>query len=63
MLTLLAEDDPILGRALEILLNRCGMSVDWVRDGIDAYSASQKGGYSLFIVDYQYMRHGAPLIK
>ena len=51
MLTLLAEDDPILGRALEILLNRCGMSVDWVRDGIDAYSASQKGGYSLFIFD------------
>jgi hypothetical protein len=51
LLTLLAELGLILGRALEIMLNRCGMSVDWVRDGVNAYSASQKGGYALFIND------------
>ena len=44
MPTLLAEDDPILGRAQEIMLNRCGMSVDWLRESVDASSASRKGG-------------------
>ena len=51
MQILLAEDDPLLGRALQVGLAHDGVSVEWVRDGIDAYTAWQKGEFSSLVLD------------
>jgi len=49
--TLLVEDDPVLGQALAAMLGRGGLGVEWVRDGIDAYLAWQRGGHSAVVLD------------
>lgn len=51
MHVLLAEDDFALGRALQVGLMIEGMTVDWARDGIDAYSAFQKHNYDVLVLD------------
>jgi two-component system response regulator QseB len=47
----LVEDDPVLGRALQLRLAMGGDGVKWVRDGVDAYAALMKGDYSSLVLD------------
>jgi len=51
MKILLAEDDADLGQAIAAGLVREGMAVDWVRDGLDAYAATQQHEYGALILD------------
>jgi two-component system response regulator QseB len=48
---LLAEDDPVLGQALVTGLGHEGCSVQWLRDGIDAYAALQKDRPDALVLD------------
>jgi len=48
---LLAEDDPLLGRAVEMELAHEGMAVHWARDGVDAYAAIQMQEYAALLLD------------
>ena len=41
MRILLIEDDPMIGKGLCRALGDAGMSVDWVRDGLDATRRSR----------------------
>lgn len=51
MRLLLAEDDPVLGRALEMGLNQEGLLVDWMRNGSDAFARFTNGVYDALVVD------------
>jgi len=47
----LAEDDPMIGSAVEQGLRNAGYSVDWVRDGKAAELALRTGTYALLVLD------------
>jgi two-component system response regulator QseB len=51
MKLLLAEDDPVLGRALEIGLRHEGLTVDWTRNGLEAVSICGRRSYAALILD------------
>lgn len=51
MRVLLIEDDPMIGRGLSKALGAEGMSVDWVRDGVDASAALAGCGHSIILLD------------
>jgi two-component system response regulator QseB len=48
---LLAEDDPMIGRAVEQGLHNAGYTVDWTRDGNSAELALRTGDYALLVLD------------
>lgn len=48
---LLAEDDPALGELLKSYLEMHNFSVDWCRDGIEAYKAFSGNSYHLCLLD------------
>ena len=51
MRLLLAEDDPMIGSAVEQGLRNAGYAVDWVRDGDAAELALRSGSYALLVLD------------
>ncbi len=51
MKLLLAEDDPMIGRAVEQGLHHAGFTVDWARDGNSAELALRTGTYALLLLD------------
>ena len=51
MRILLVEDDPVLGRALEVGLARDGYTVYWAHDGIEAYTTFQNGKCEALVLD------------
>src|SRR5436305_1882055 len=51
MRILLVEDDSMIGEGVVSGLKAAGMSVDWVRDGIQAEAALRVGGYAIALLD------------
>lgn len=51
MHVLLAEDDPVLGRALQVGLVNEGLSVDWTRYGLDAVAICGRGVHAALVLD------------
>ncbi len=51
MKILLAEDDPQVGASIAQGLRLAGFTIDWVRDGEEAYLALDVGRYALLILD------------
>jgi two-component system response regulator QseB len=51
MRVLLAEDDPMIGRAVESGLRESACAVDWARDGVEAQLALANGVYDLVLLD------------
>jgi DNA-binding response OmpR family regulator len=51
MRILLIEDDLMIGGSLAQALKRQGMSVDWVRTGLDGHEALATGGHSIVLLD------------
>jgi two-component system response regulator QseB len=51
MRLLLAEDDPMIGKSVQIGLKREGYAVDWVQDGVAAELALAGGVYELLLLD------------
>ena len=51
MKILLAEDDPQVGASITQGLRLAGFTIDWVRDGEEAYLALDVGRYALLILD------------
>ena len=51
MRVLLAEDDPMIGRAVESGLRESTCAVDWARDGVEAQLALANGVYDLVLLD------------
>jgi signal transduction histidine kinase len=51
MRLLLAEDDPMIGRAMGLGLRDAGLAVDWVTDGRAAELALANGVYDLAVLD------------
>ena len=51
MRVLLAEDDPMIGKAVRARLRNQGFAVDWVRDGRAAESALTGDVYDLLLLD------------
>jgi len=51
MKLLLAEDDPLIGSAVEKGLHLAGFAVDWVRDGKAAQLALLDNPYALLVLD------------
>jgi two-component system response regulator QseB len=51
MKILIAEDDPLIGAAMEQGLRQAGFAVDWVRDGKAAEAALPESAYSLLVLD------------
>jgi DNA-binding response OmpR family regulator len=51
MRVLLAEDDPVLGRAVQVGLGQDGLDVHWARDGIDAYAVLQRHEFGAVVLD------------
>lgn len=51
MRLLLAEDDAMVGAALQKGLQHEGHSVDWVRDGVAADAALRAGSHDLLVLD------------
>jgi two-component system response regulator QseB len=51
MRLLLAEDDPMIGKSVQIGLRREGYAVDWVRDGVAAELALAEDLYDLLLLD------------
>lgn len=51
MRILLVEDDPMIGKSVQIYLKQEGHAVDWVRDGIAAELALGNGIYELLLLD------------
>lgn len=61
---LLAEDDPMIGCAVEQGLRNVGYTVDWVRDGNAAELALFTGTYALLVLDLGLSRQdGLTLLK
>jgi DNA-binding response OmpR family regulator len=48
---LLVEDDAMIADGIIAGLKAAGMSVDWVRDGIQAEAALRDGGYAIALLD------------
>jgi DNA-binding response OmpR family regulator len=48
---LLVEDDAMIADGIIAGLKTAGMSVDWVRDGIQAEAALRDGGYAIALLD------------
>jgi two-component system, OmpR family, response regulator QseB len=48
---LLVEDDELLGDGIQSLLQRRGMGVDWVRDGISAMHSLGASRYDVLLLD------------
>lgn len=64
MRLLLAEDDPMIGSAVEQGLRNAGYTVDWVRDGDSAELALRNGSYALLALDLGLARQdGLTLLK
>jgi two-component system response regulator QseB len=51
MKILIAEDDPLIGAAMEQGLRQAGFIVDWVRDGKTAEAALPESAYALLVLD------------
>ncbi|MGZ8219109.1 response regulator [Methylomagnum sp.] len=51
MRLLLAEDDSMIGKSVQIGLKREGYAVDWVRDGVAAELALEEDVYELLLLD------------
>ena len=51
MRILIAEDDPMIGKSVQIALKQEGYAVDWVQDGVAAELALQNGVYDLLLLD------------
>lgn len=51
MKILIAEDDPLIGAAMEQGLRQAGFAVDWVRDGKTAEAALPESPYVLLVLD------------
>jgi two-component system response regulator QseB len=51
MKILIAEDDPLIGAAMEQGLRQAGFMVDWVRDGKTAEAALPESHYALLVLD------------
>ena len=51
MRLLLAEDDPMIGSAVEQGLRDAGFAIDWVRDGDAAELALRSAAYALLVLD------------
>ena len=51
MRILLAEDDALLGDALQVGLRQAGFDVDWARDGIAAEHALAGAPYAALVLD------------
>jgi len=51
MKLLLVEDDPMVGDGLQSALKQGGYSVDWVKNGVDAFDSASTGDYKLIILD------------
>lgn len=51
MRVLLIEDDVLIGNGLVAALKVAGMSVDWVRDGLNAQDALLDSGYAVALLD------------
>lgn len=51
MKILIAEDDPLIGAAMEQGLRQSGFAVDWVRDGKTAEAALPESPYALLVLD------------
>ena len=51
MRVLVAEDDPMIGRAVESGLRASGYAADWVCDGVEAGLALSGGGYDAALLD------------
>lgn len=51
MKILLAEDDPQVGASIAQGLRLAGFTIDWVRDGEEAFHALDMGRYALLILD------------
>jgi two-component system OmpR family response regulator len=48
---LLIEDDKMIGEGVVSGLKSAGMSIDWVRDGVQAEAALREGGYAIALLD------------
>lgn len=48
---LLIEDDPVLGRGLNVKLELEGYRVHWVRDLKSAFQANEQSGFNLVVLD------------
>lgn len=51
MRVLLVEDDTMTAEGVVSGLKTAGMSVDWVRDGVQAETALREGGYAIALLD------------
>jgi DNA-binding response OmpR family regulator len=51
MHVLLVEDDPMIGRSLARALKDAGMTLDWIRDGVQGLAAAESGDYALVLLD------------
>ena len=51
MRVLLIEDDIMIAKGIVSGLKSAGMSVDWVRDGVEAQAALREGGYAIALLD------------
>jgi DNA-binding response OmpR family regulator len=48
---LLVEDDELLGDGIQSVLQRRGMGIDWVRDGVSAMNTLKTGQYDVLLLD------------
>ena len=48
---LIVEDDPMIAQGVIVGLKAAGMSVDWVRDGLQAGAALRDGDYAVVLLD------------
>ena len=51
MRVLLIEDDIMIAKGIVSGLKSAGMSVDWVRDGVQAQAVLREGGYAIALLD------------
>jgi len=64
MKLLIAEDDPLIGAAMEQGLKMAGFGVDWAHDGKAAEVALETGDYDLLVLDLGLPRQdGLTLLK
>lgn len=48
---LLVEDDELLGDGIQSVLQRRGMGIDWVKDGLSAMNSLKGGHYDVVLLD------------
>lgn len=51
MKVLLAEDDAMLGRSMELGLRMAGFTLDWARDGLQTQAALREQEYDVLLLD------------